>query len=195
MTPQMSGMRSLQARAPATFAIAGLFLLAQVLFIGLRKFGIGSFSELWAAVSGLTAIIASLIGLSGLYPRLSPSSPRLAKAALALIVIAGLLMCVALVLLLSVDRGTSGSMPPAVLGIIGGFLISYVLAFALGAYCSVRSGTYAVAALLSVPAICWGAIVAVGAIAGAGALQLDFYLNAFMAISFLGLGAILRPVD
>jgi hypothetical protein len=168
-------------------------LLAQVLFIGLRKFGIGSFSELWAAVPGIAAIVASLVGLSGLYPRLSPVSPRLAKAAMALIVIAALLMCTALVLLLSVDRGPSKAPPPVALGFIGGFLISYVLAFALGAVCAWRATEVAIASLALVPAFCWGAIIAAGAMGGAGALQLDFYLNGIMAFSFLGLAATVRP--
>jgi hypothetical protein len=55
-------------------------LLVQVVLIGLRKYQIGTFSEAWIAPPAITALVASLVGLVGLYPHLSRRSPRLARA-------------------------------------------------------------------------------------------------------------------
>ena len=191
MTPRL-----LQGRAPAAFTMAGLFMLAQVAFIGLTRLGIGAFSEMLAAASGLMAVFASLWALGGLHPRLSPGSPRLAKAMVVLVSIAALMMLTAIVLLLvsrAGDPGPMAALPPRVLGVIGGFLIAYVLSFALAAVGSMKADSKVVAGLLLVPVICWGAIIIVGALgAGPEALKLDLYLNAVMAISFLGLGAALK---
>ena len=186
----------LHARAPLAFIMAGLFMLAQVLFIGLTRLGIGAASELIAAGCGLVAVFASLLGLAALYSRLCAGSPRLAKAMAVLVVAATLMMLAAITMLLvshADEHGTAVTLPPAVLGIIGGFLLAYVASFALAAIGGLKAGTKSVAGLLLVPVVCWGTIIIVGAVGiGTEALKLEIYLNVVMAIGFLALAASLR---
>jgi hypothetical protein len=127
--PQISGRFG-----RAAFIAAGSLMLCQVLVVGLRRHGMASLSELWAALPAIAAIIASIVGLVALYPRFNGRSRRLALAGVGAALGAGAILCAAATWLASIavlQGGVPQPLPGGLLAAIAGFMIAYVLGFVL----------------------------------------------------------------
>jgi hypothetical protein len=190
--PQISGRFG-----RAAFIAAGSLMLCQVLVVGLRRHGMASLSELWAALPAIAAIIASIVGLVALYPRFNGRSRRLALAGVGAVLGAGAILCAAATWLASIavlQGGVPQPLPGGLLAAIAGFMIAYVLGFVLNAAAGLRSeGMQRVGWLLLVPVASWSVILGVAVTSNLNdALKLDLYTNAVIAFAFIALGVLLK---
>lgn len=180
--------------SPVLFFAAGGLLLVQVFMIGLLRYNIASFSDLWIAPPAIAALAASLAGLITLYPQIWGHAPRTARAGTGFAITAGTLLCLAVLWIMG---GTLlGGAPEPPMGVIAAFMIAFVLSLILTAAASLQSGgsMRRVGYLLLVPVISWGMILVVGAMTSMSeALLLDFYTNGLISIAFLAIGHILKP--
>lgn len=177
--------------SPGLFIAAGLLMLVQVVLIGLRTYGVGSFPEAWIASFAICAVVAALAALTGLSPGLSHAAPRLAKAGAAAALFAIVLLCTAAAWLVVGAHlgGHAGPVPAWFPGFAAIFMFAFVLAFLLAAAASLKAGSRAMGCLLLVPAVAWSVIVLAGAVMGIGsALRLDLYTNGAIACALLALG-------
>jgi hypothetical protein len=149
----------------AAFIAAGSLMLIQVLVIGLRRHGFASLSEFWAALSGIAAIIVSIVGLVALYPRFTGRSRRLALVGVGAALGAGVTLCAAAAWLAGSaarDGRVPQPLPGGLLAVIAGFMIAYVLGFVLNAAAGLRSqGMRRIGWLLLVPVASWSIILGV----------------------------------
>ena len=176
------------------FFAAGLLMLIQVALIGLRRFGVSSVSELWAAPPAIAGIVASIVGLVALHPALASGAPRLARAGQILALGAGVIFGVAaasFIVLIVLSDGAPLSMPPWIQGAVALFMIAYVGSFVLSGAASLRSeGMRRISLPLFVPVAAWGVILIAAVISNlSGALQLDVYTNVAIAFSFITIGS------
>lgn len=183
--------RALEKASPGLFVCAGVLLIMQVVMIGLRRYEVGTFSDLWIAVPSIPGVIAALIALSGLYARLTNEAPTLARSAAGAVACAGFLLCTAVAWLIwsSMRGGLPQPLPIWFLGVTATFIVAFILAFILSAAASFRAGRRLSAFLLFVPVPAWGSLLVAGAISNmSSALQLDFYTNAVIACAYIALG-------
>jgi hypothetical protein len=178
------------------FIAAGSLMLCQVLVVGLRRHDF-AVSELWAALPGVAAIIASIVGLIALYPRFTGRSRRLALAGVGAALGAGVILCAAATWLAGsavLGGGVPQPLPGGLLAAIAGFMIAYVLGFVLNAAAGLRSeGMRHVGWLLLVPVASWSVILGVAVTSNMGdALKLDLYTNAVIALAFIAIGVLLK---
>ena len=181
----------------AAFLAAGALMLVQVFFIGLRRYGFETVSELWAAPPAIASIVASIVGLVALYPALATQSPRLSRAGVGAALVAGGVLCAAAAWLVgsaAFGGGVPQPLPPGLLGAIAVFMIAYVLGFGLNAAAGLRSATLRpIGCLLSVPVLSWAVILAVAMASNlSDALKLDFYTNVAIAFAFIAIGIRLK---
>lgn len=190
-------LKTLDQWSSALFIAAGCSMLFQVFLIGLRRYNIGSFSELWIAPPAIAALVAGIIGLVGLYPRIAGRAQRLARAGAGSAIAAGVILCVAAAWL--VGSGLTGGIPQPppgwFLAVIAAFMIAFILAFILAAAACLRAARSlrAIGYLLLVPVVSWGAILVVGVLTNMNdALKLDLYTNGIVSIAFFAIGYVLR---
>jgi hypothetical protein len=190
--------RSLGQWSPALFFAAGGLMLIQVLLIGLRKYNVASFSELLIAPPAIAALVAGIIGLIGLHPRIAGRAPRLACAGAGSALAAGMILCVLAAWL--IGSGLMGGIPQPppgwFLAAIATFMLAFIMAFILSSAASLRDdgSIRTVGYLLLVPVISWGMILVVGIVTSMSeALLLDFYTNGLISLAFLAIGYILKP--
>lgn len=181
----------------AAFLGAGFLMLMQVLVVGLRRNGFDSLSELWAALPGIAAIIASIVGLVALYPRFGGRCRRLALAGVGAALGAGAILCVAALWLAGAAAqggGVPQPLPGGLLAAIAGFMIVYVLGFVLNAVAGLRSGGMRrIGGLLLVPVAAWSVILGVAVTSNLNdALKLDLYTNTVIALAFIAIGVLLK---
>lgn len=182
--------------SPALFFAAGGLLLVQVLLIGLRKYHIGSFSELWIAPPAIAALVAGLGGLIGLHSRLALHAPRLAGAGSGIALLAAGMLGVASAWI--VGRAVLGGIPQPLpawfLAMIAGFMIAFMLSFAVSGLAGLcgAGALRTIGCLLLAPVVSWSAILIVGFSTNFGdALKLDFYTNGIISLAFLAIGRVL----
>lgn len=121
------------ARWSATaFLVAGGLLLATVLLEGMAALTGGSVPRTVTGVTSLGGVVLTYVALVGLYPRVTERSPRLARAAVALV---GLPAAVLLVFLLWGAAGHSVAAVPTpvdVVPAVGAVFVAVFVLFALG---------------------------------------------------------------
>jgi len=178
------------------FFSAGILMLVNVVSLWIRYYSNFQVSILWAAVPGIIAFTASIIGLLKLYPRISSHTPWLARsgAAFALTAAAALCMAAIWICFAIFSGGISGSPPNGVQALIGVFIVSMVIAFICNAVAFLIDGhAKHIGYLLMVPIVSWGLILTVGIIKGLEfGLSLDLYTNGFIAVSFLLIGFLVK---
>jgi hypothetical protein len=192
----MLEVRLLARWCPALFIAAGCCMLLQVFLIGLRRYNIGAFSESWIALPAIAALIASLAGQIGLYPRIAGQALRLARAGTAAAMAACMILCIAAVWLIgrALQDGIPQPPPGWFLVLIAAFMLAFILAFVLSAAASLWVGgsLRVIGCLLLVPVISWAIILVAGFMSSMNeALLLDFYTNGVIGVAFLAIGNIL----
>jgi len=181
------------------FFAAGSFMLVNVVCLWMRYISDFRLSILWAAIPGIIAFAASVIGLLRLYPRISSKSPSLARsgAGFALVASAALCMAAIWIVVVSVFAGGISEPPPnGILALAGIFIVAMVIAFICNAIAFlINSYSRNIGYLLAIPVASWSAMLFVGMIKGMEAgLSLDLYTNGLIAASFLSLGVFLRKM-
>ena len=179
------------------FFAAGSFMLVNVIVLWIRYSSSAQLSILWAAIPGIAALTASIIGLFKLYPRISSEARLLARSGAGFALLGGAALCTAAIWIF----GTaifSGEVPePApsgLLALIGIFIISMVLAYICYAIAFlIYSSSKSIGYLLMVPVASWGLMLVVGMVEGLEAgLTLDLYTNGVIAAAFIALGVMLK---
>lgn len=150
----------LESWSPTAFLVAGGLLLGFVVLTGITAFTdvLGQGPMVGAAVvgSGLFGLITAVVGLLGLYPRLSEPAPRLSRGGLGALVgaLTGILVVVGTLAIVGPPEAP-GDVPAFIppLFILSGILI--LLGYALFAAASIRTSTPSrtIGVLLAVPAI------------------------------------------
>lgn len=178
------------------FFFAGSLMLVNVAMLWIRYYSDSQLSILWAAVPGITAFTASIIGLFKLYPRISSEAPWLARGGAAFALTAGAALCIAAIWIFGIAMLSGGfSGPPnGVLALIGVFIVSMVLAFICYAVAFlIYSSSKNIGYLLMVPVASWALMLIVGAIKGLEVgLTLDLYTNGLIAGAFIFIGFLLQ---
>lgn len=179
------------------FFIAGIFMLMNVIALWAIYYSDGNLHLLWAAVPGIIANLANVVGLFLLYPRISSKTPRLARSGAGFALIAGAAVSIAAIWLFGHVLFTGGfpvPTPNGVLALIAIFLLSLIVAFFCNAVAFLIDGSLrSIGYLLLVPVASWAAIVGVGAVKGMEVgLSLDFYTNALVSLALLFIAFILR---
>ena len=179
------------------FFVAGSFMLINVIVLWIRYYSIFQLSILWAAIPGIAALTASIIGLIKLSPRISSEAPRLARSGARFALIAGAALCMAAIWIfgIAIFIGEISEPPPGgVLALIGVFIVSLVIAFICYAIAFLIYGSSQVIGyLLLVPVASWGIMLVLGIIEGLGVgLTLDLYVNGFIALAFIFVGLLLK---
>ncbi len=178
------------------FISAGLLMLAQVFIIGLRRYGLDSIPEWWAAPPAIGAVVATIFGLVTLYSRIHSRSRRCAFASLCMGVISGILLCATtlwLVLNVIEDGAIAPLLPTLVQAAIALFMFTFIMALLLSAAaCLQTRAMRIIGLLLLVPVFAWCLILGVAMVSTmTEALRLDFYTNGMIAIAFIAVGFLL----
>ena len=117
----------LERWSATAFAAAGVLSLATAALFGVETLMNSSYPGWVTGIFGLSALIASFIGLGGLYPRLVEQVPRLARTGITTIVIAGIALIAFPLCLFAKTSGVDLHSLPiivfiiAMVSIIGGF--------------------------------------------------------------------------
>lgn len=179
------------------FIIAGVFMAINTALLWIRFLSDLQLSILWPAIPGIIGLASGVFGLLMLYPRASANAPWLAKsgAAFALLAAASLSLAAIWIFAVSVfGAGVPEPVPQGVLALIGIFIIAMVLAFSSDAFAFLLSSSQRkIGYLLTVPLAMWALMLIVSVASGVTVgLSLDFYTNAIIAASFIGLGFVLK---
>lgn len=179
--------------AAGIFFMAGSAMLVNVIFLWVRFYTDFRLSILWAAIPGIVAFVASIIGLITLYPRLTDQAPWLARGGFGLAMVASAAICIASLWLMGaflLGAGIPEPLPVGFLALTGIFLMAMVLSFiCTAAACLIDDSSRIVGYLLTVPVALWGIMLVVGAIHGLeSGLSLDYYTNGPISLAFLGIG-------
>lgn len=179
------------------FFVAGGFLAINVIVLWVRLLSDLQLSVLWAAIPGIIAFAASVIGLIKLYPRISPEAPWLSRGGAGFALTASVALCAAAIWILGASvfvGGISEPPPKGILALAGIFILSMVVAFIFNAVAFLISRTSRpIGYLLLVPVASWSAMLVIGIIKGIEAgISLDIYTNGVIAAAFLSLGFLLR---
>jgi len=179
------------------FYAAGILMLINVSVLWTRYLSTLQLSILWAAIPGIAALTASILGLFKLYPRICSDAPWLARsgAGFALAACAALSMAVIWLFGVVILMGeVPQPIPGGVLALIGVFILSMVIAFICYAIAFLIHGSsQAIGYLLLVPVASWGLMLVVGSIKGLGVgITLDLYTNWFIALAFVFIGLLLK---
>jgi hypothetical protein len=151
---------ALESWSSTAFLIAGGLLLLFVVLSGLGAFTnvLGEGAVVGAAVvgSGLFGLILAVVGLLGLYPRLSESAPRLSRGGLGALAVAltGILVVIGTLAIVGPPEAP-GDVPSFVPPIFISSGILIMLGYALFAVASIRTNTPSrrIGLLLAVPGI------------------------------------------
>jgi hypothetical protein len=179
------------------FFVAGSFMSVNVVSLWVMNYSNIQISLLWAAIPGIAALTASIIGFFKLYPRISSEAPRLARSGAGFALIAGAALCVAAIWIFSIAifvGEISEHIPGGVLALTGVLIVSMVIAFICYAIAFLKNDfSQAIGYLLIVPIASWGLILVVGMIEGLETgLRLDQYTNGFIAAAFIFIGLLLK---
>lgn len=184
------------ALGPPLFISAGLLMFVQVLVIGLRKYGLAVVPEWWAAPPAIAAVIASILGLLTLYPRISGHAGRLAIASVCAGVVSGVLLLAAATWLLfaGITTGSVSPLPQVLQAAIALFMMTFVTAFLLSAAACLKTGTMrGIGLLLLVPVVSWCLILVIATLSTLeSALKLDVYTNGVIAAALISVGLLMR---
>ena len=182
------------------FFSAGILMLVNVAFLWIRYYSNVQLSIIWAAVPGIFAFTASIIGLLKLHPRVSSTeTPWLAHSGAGFALMAGVSLSIATIWIFSIalfSSGISQPLPNGVQVLIGVFLVAMALAFIFNAAAFlINSSSQNIGYLLMVPVASWGLMVIVGIINGLeSGLSLDQYTNGPIAVAFLSIGFLVKKV-
>lgn len=182
------------------FFSAGILMLVNVAFLWIRYYSNVQLSILWAAVPGIFALTASIIGLLKLHPRVSSTkTPWLAHSGAGFALMAGVALSIATIWIFSIalfSGGISEPLPNGVQALIGVFLVAMVMAFIFNAAAFlINSSSRNIGYLLMVPVASWGLMFIVGIINGLeSGLSLDQYTNGLIAVAFLSIGFLVKKV-
>jgi hypothetical protein len=179
------------------FFVAGSFMLVNVTFLWIRVHSDFTLSIIWAAIPGIIAFTASIIGLFKLYPRISSKTPWLARSGAGFALTAGTALGIAAIwiLFMAIFAGGISEPPPnGILALIGIFILSMVIAFVCNAVAFLMdSSTRNMGYLLIIPVASWALMLSIGIIKGMETgLSLDLYTNGIIAVAFLLIGHLLR---
>jgi len=179
------------------FFVAGGFLAINVIVLWVRLLSDLQLSILWAAIPGIIAFAASVIGLLKLYPRISLEAPWLSRGGAGFALTASVALCAAAIWILGASvfaGGISEPPPKGIIALAGIFILSMVVAFIFNAVAFLISRTSrSIGYLLLVPVASWGAMLVIGIIKGIETgISLDIYTNGVIAAAFLSLGFLLR---
>lgn len=179
------------------FFVAGGFLAINVFSLWVRLLSESKLSILWAAIPGIIAFAASVIGLLKLYPIISPEAPWLSRGGAGFALTASVALCAAAIWILGASvfaGGISEPPPKGILALAGIFIVSMVVAFIFNAVAFLISrASKSIGYLLLVPVTCWCVMLVVGMIKGMEAgTSLDIYTNGIIAVAFLLIGISLR---
>ena len=179
------------------FFSAGILMLVNVTFLWIRYYSNVQLSILWAAVPGIIAFTASIIGLLKLYPRISSETPWLARSGAGFALMAGVALGIATIWIFSIvlfSGGISEPLPSGVQALIGVFVVCMVMAFIFNATAFLVNGSSQnIGYLLMVPVASWGLMLVVGIIKGLeSGLSLDQYTNGLIAVAFLRIGFLVK---
>lgn len=197
MEEKHSDQRKFKQWHSLMFFIAGGFLAINVIVLWVRVLSDLQLSILWAAIPGMIAFAASVIGLLKLYPRISPEAPWLSRCGAGFALTASVALCAAAIWILGASvfaGGISEPPPKGILALAGIFILSMVIAFILNAVAFLTSrASRNIGYLLFVPVASWAAMLVIGTIKGIEAgISLDIYTNGLIAAAFLSLGFLLR---
>lgn len=179
------------------FFVASGFLAINVISLWVRLLSDLQLSILWAAIPGIIAFAASVIGLLKLYPKISSEAPWLSRGSAGFALAASVALCAAAIWILGASvfaGGISEPPPKGILALAGIFMVSMVVAFIFNAVAFLMSRTSkSIGYLLLVPVACWCVMLVVGMIKGMEAgTSLDIYTNGIIAVAFLSIGFMLR---
>jgi len=179
------------------FLAAGSFMLINVVVLWIRYYSMFQLSILWAAIPGIAALTASIIGLFKLYPRFSSKASRLARSGAGFALIAAVSLSIAAIWIfgIAIFTGEISQPPPGgVLAFIGAFIVSMVIAFICYSIAFLIYGySQGIGYLLLVPVASWGLMLVIGIIEGLEVgLTLDLYTNGFIAVAFIFIGLLLK---
>lgn len=153
---------------------------------------------MWAAVPGILALTASIIGLLKLHRRASSTgTPWLAHVGAGFALASGGALCIATIWIFITavfSGGISEPLPNEVLALIGAFVVSMVMAFIFNATAFLmNSSSQNIGYLLLVPVGSWGLMVIVGILNDLkSGLSLDLYTNGLIALAFLSIGFLVK---
>lgn len=194
MINETAGIQPSRRWDSVLFLSAGLLMLVNVALLWVRYYSTFQLSILWTAVPGILGLTASIIGLLTLRLRLSSNmTPWLARAGAGFALLAAVALCIAAIWIFSMVLflgGLSEPTPDAVQTLIGIFVGSMVMAFALNAAAFLVNGSsQTIGYLLMVPVASWGFMLFVGITSGLqSGLSLDLYANGLIAAAFWGIG-------
>lgn len=197
---KMSEHQFLRNGIQILFFSAGILMLVNVAFLWIRYYSNVQLSILWAAVPGIFALTASIIGLLKLHPRVSSTAtPWLAHSGAGFALMAGVALSIATIWIFSIalfSGGISEPLPNGVQALIGVFLIAMVMAFIFNAAAFlINSSSQNIGYLLMVPVASWGLMLIVGIVNGLeSGLSLDQYTNGLIAVAFLSIGFLVKKV-
>lgn len=180
------------------FFSAGILMLVNVAFLWIRYYSNIQLSILWAAVPGIFALTASIIGLLKLHRRISSTgTPWLAHSGAGFALLAGVALCIAAIWIFGMalfPGRVSEPLPNGIQALTGIFVVSMVMAFIFNAAAFlINSSSPNIGYLLMVPVVSWGLMVVAGIINGLeSGLALDLYTNGPIAVSFLSIGFLVK---
>jgi hypothetical protein len=183
--------------ASILFFAAGSFMLVNVVSLWVMNYSNTQISLLWAAIPGIVALTASIIGLFTLYPRISSQAPWLARCGVGFALIAGASLCMAAIWIFGIEiflGKISEHLPGGVMALIGVFMVSMAIAFICYATAFLIYGSsQGIGYLLMVPVVSWVLMLVVGITEGLlVGLRLDLYTNGFIAVAFIFIGLLLK---
>lgn len=179
------------------FAVAGGLMFINSIMLWVRRYLDYELSILWAAIPAILAFVCAVIGLFKLYPRVSSSSPKTAKAGVTFAALACLSLFIATISIFMMSvfgEGIPQPAPQGLLLLIGLFMITMICSFLFNAIAFLRDNVQRkIGLLLTVPLLMWALMLIVGAFTKMEVgLSLDFYTNPVMATAFILLGLTLK---
>jgi len=142
------------------FFAAGSFMLVNVVSLWVMNLSNIQMSLLWAAIPGILALTASIIGLFTLYPRISTEAPWLARGGAGFAFTAGVALSITAIWIFSIAifvGEISEHLPGGILALAGVFIVSMAIAFICYATAFLIYGSsQGIGYLLIVPIASWG---------------------------------------
>ncbi len=186
-----AGRDVLERWSAAAFVAAGVLYLATSALFGSETITDLSHPAWVTGVLGLAALFASFIGLAGLYPQLAARVPRLARAGLLTVAVAGLGSVAFPLCLLAKTSGTVLQPLPIIMflitiaGTMGGFLLFGIASL------RTRVPSRTVGLLIVATATTFVVLFAADMVYGGSPEWVDFVMSGIQAVLLLTVGYVL----
>lgn len=174
-----------------TFIIAGLLFLTTSALTGLETFTAATHPTWLTVLFGLSGLVASFVGLAGFYPRLADRKPRLARAGIVTLAMAGVALIAFPLCQMAKTSGVNLPIPPMVMYLIA--MIGTMLGFLLFGAASLhtRIPSRSVGLLMMGTVTTFIVLFAADLLYAGSPAWLDFAVNGLQAILLLTIGFVL----